>query len=211
MTPRPVAAVILLFPCSEKIYAERAREKRQLQAHASASQACASAYHVKQVASFGNACGTIAAVHALTNAFGGRRGGGGGGGGGGEVGLGDGPLAKFRDETAHKTASERGQALLKTSHLKQESDGAAEHAAAQTACPSRDGPDLDHHYCAFVPIATAGGMHVVELDGTKVAPVDHGLCGAEFLEQVCAVVQRRFMDVEPGRIDFSLMALCKEP
>lgn len=196
VTPRPVAAVILLFPCTDKIYAERAREKRQLQAHALSSPACASAYHVEQVASFGNACGTIAAVHALTNALG--------------LGL-SGPLSKFRDETADKTAAERGNALLTTSHLKQESDVAAEHASAQTSCPSREGPDLDHHYCAFVPIATASGTHVVELDGTKVAPVDHGTCSADFLEGVGAVVQKRFMDLEPDRIDFSLMALCKQP
>jgi ubiquitin carboxyl-terminal hydrolase L3 len=193
MIPRPVAAVILLFPCTEKIYAERAAEKRRLQM-TGPSEACDSAFHLRQVASFGNACGTIAAVHALTNSVGCHS-------------L-NGPLAKFRQETADKTAAERGQALLTTRHLKQESDVAAEHASAQTACPSRDGPDLDHHYCAFVPITTSSGVRVVELDGTKSRPVDHGPQGQDFLETVCQVVQERFMNVEPDRIDFSLMALC---
>ena len=193
MIPRPVAAVILLFPCTEKIYAERAAEKRRLQM-TGPSEACDSAFHLRQVASFGNACGTIAAVHALTNSVGCHS-------------L-NGPLAKFRQDTADKTAAERGQALLTTRHLKQESDVAAEHASAQTACPSRDGPDLDHHYCAFVPITTSSGVRVVELDGTKSRPVDHGPQGQDFLETVCQVVQERFMNVEPDRIDFSLMALC---
>ena len=60
MTPQPVAAVILLFPCSENIYKQRAKEDRALR-ETRPSEAAASAYHLEQVASFGNACGTIAA------------------------------------------------------------------------------------------------------------------------------------------------------
>ena len=205
--PAPVAAVILLFPCTQGIYADRAAEGRRLQAEVRAAGGlggpAAAAYHLEQVASFGNACGTIAAVHALTNAD--VTGGGANGGVGG-------PIAAFRAETVGQTAAERGKALLTTSHLKQESDGAAEHAAAQTSCPSRDGPDLDHHYCAFVPIAADGAVHVVELDGTKFAPVDHGPIeggSSGFLQAVAGVVQRRWMSLEPGRVDFSLMALCR--
>ena len=194
MTPQPVAAVILLFPCSENIYKQRAKEDRALR-ETRPSEAAASAYHLEQVASFGNACGTIAAVHALANA---------------NIGV-AGPMRAFREETIAQTPTERGRALLTTRHLKAESDGAAEHVAAQTACPSRDGPDLDHHYCAFVPVKTAAGeMHVVELDGTKRGPVDHGAAPA-FLEGVAAVVRSKFMAVEPGSIEFSLMALCHAP
>ena len=88
---------------------------------------------------------------------------------------------------------------------------AAEHVAAQTACPSREGPDLDHHYCAFVPVKVeSGAVHVVELDGTKVCPVDHGpVAGGEtFLQGAAAVVQASFMSVEPGSMEFAMMALC---
>ena len=83
--------------------------------------------------------------------------------------------------------------------------------AAQTALPDRHGPDLDHHYCAFVPYTTsAGKVHVVELDGTKGGPVDHGPIPASstFLEGAGSVVQAKFMSIEPGSIEFSLMALC---
>ena len=70
---------------------------------------------------------------------------------------------------------------------------------------------MDHHYCAFVPIAMAssGCTHVVELDGTKVCPVDHGPIPADasFVEAAAAVVRDKFMSVEPDSIEFSLMAL----
>eukprot|EP01048_Picozoa_sp_COSAG05_P021129 COSAG05_NODE_3794_length_1834_cov_1.688761_1_plen_262_part_00 len=156
MIPGAVAAVIVLFPCTERIYAARAVEERALRAEQTrngVSEAAAAAYHLEQVASFGNACGTIAAVHVLANA---------------DIGGMAGPITRFREDTASQTSSERGQALLTTQHLKQESDEAAKHACAQTECPDRDGPDLDHHYCAFVPVTTAaGGQHVVELDGAR--------------------------------------------
>merc|ERR1711957_317759 len=117
-----------LFPCSERIYTARARESRYLKAAAAArgglSDASAAAYHLEQVASFGNACGTIAAVHALTNAQ--------------TVGGLAGPVVAFREETRQQSPKERGKSLLTTKHLKQESDSAATHTATQTTCPARD-------------------------------------------------------------------------
>jgi len=79
------------------------------------------------------------------------------------------------------SAMERGRALLSTSDLRNSSDESAGHESAQTALPDRHGPDLDHHFVTFSPISDGMGtidddehMHVVELDGTKVKPVDHG-------------------------------------
>ena len=50
----------------------------------------------------------------------------------------------------------------------------------------------------------------MELDGTKRCPVHHCdlLEGQSFLLAVADVVRSRFMAVEPGSIEFSLMALC---
>jgi ubiquitin carboxyl-terminal hydrolase L3 len=200
MVPQPVAAIILLFPCTPGIYRARREEDRSLQAHVAAgslTEAASKPFFLEQVASFGNACGTIAAVHSLTNADIPR--------------LQSGPVCAFRDKTAAKTPTQRGAALLTTQHLKEVSDTAAEHVAAQTTCPSREGPDLDHHYCAFVPVKVeSGAVHVVELDGTKVCPVDHGPVagGDTFLQGAAAVVQASFMSVEPGSMEFAMMALC---
>ena len=200
LVPQPVAAAILLFPCTPGIYEARRQEDRALRAHVAAgslTEAASKPFFLEQVVSFGNACGTIAAVHSLTNAD--------------IPHLQSGPVCLFRDEMAAKTPTQRGAALLTSQHLKDVSDTAAAHVAAQTACPARDGPDLDHHYCAFVPVTVASGaVHVVELDGTKVCPVDHGSVknGETFLQGAAAVVRTRFMSVEPGSMEFAIMALC---
>ena len=57
-----------------------------------------------------------------------------------------------------------------------------------------------------------GRVHVIELDGTKVHPVDHGEMGdsSSFLAAVAPVIRERYMRIEPGSIEFSLMALCKD-
>ena len=108
--PQPCVAVILLFPCTERIYAARAAEEAQLRkrlvdvvdyshSHSDSrvakrgvadadivkaeargggcvmgrrrqtglTEAAQQAFHVEQVASFGNACGTIACIHTLAN------------------------------------------------------------------------------------------------------------------------------------------------
>lgn len=79
---RPVAALVLLFPCSRRIYDHRAREERSLRENTDVAATAArggsdnifprineEAFFVEQVAGFGNACGTIAATHALANCF----------------------------------------------------------------------------------------------------------------------------------------------
>lgn len=205
MVPQPCAAVILLFPCTDAIYTARWHEAEKIRA-TGAGAAVTPAFHLTQVAEFGNACGTIASVHALINgavAF------------GGFADTADGaaaPLAAYRDSTADQAPVERGKALLHAPGLKATSDLSAQHVAAQTECPSRDGPDLDHHFVAFSPIIhpTTGNVHVVELDGTKDTPVDHGnIKGQTFLTAVAAVIREHYVAVEPDSIEFSMMALCK--
>ena len=191
--PKPVAAVILLFPCTDNIYAARALQKKSLlQAQASGlSPAAKSALHVEQVKSFGNACGSIAAIHALSNA---------------DLSI-TGPLAQFKASTSHlSTATERGNVLV-ASDIHGLSDESASDSLAQTECPENGDTYLGHHYCCFVSL----GGHVVELDGTKIAPVDHGPIpsDSDLLKETARVVREVFMSVEPDRIDFSLMALAK--
>ena len=226
MIPEPCAGVILLFPCTENIYQARRAEKERILANPT-SPATQKAYHVKQVAEFGNACGTIASVHALIN--------------GATVynkeNQSGSALQEFRDGNANASPVDRGRALLKTSALRSSSDQSASHRAAQTACPDRHGPDLDHHFVAFSPIPVDGGedddhIHVVQLDGTKIKPVDHGTISSileeaandgsgededgddapekhSFLRAVAHVIRKNYMEVEPDSIEFTMMALCK--
>jgi ubiquitin carboxyl-terminal hydrolase L3 len=194
LIPQPVAAAILLFPCSQNIYKFRRDEACALSGVAPSAAARAT-FHVEQHAAFGNACGTIAAIHAIANsrwAF--HQGGA--------------SFESFVRSNEHASSAERGRALLRDGAFKSQSDSAAENPVAQTACPARDGPSLDHHYTAFV--LNAGRL--LEVDGTKAQPVDHGNSGpATFLIDVARVVRTNFMAVEPGSLEFSLMALCHTP
>mmetsp|Transcript_25396 Transcript_25396/g.73478 ORF Transcript_25396/g.73478 Transcript_25396/m.73478 type:complete len:272 (+) Transcript_25396:199-1014(+) len=192
--PRPVAAVILLFPCTDAIYAARAEQKERLVrelASGNLTPAAKGALHIEQVASFGNACGSIACVHSLSNA---------------DLSI-TGPLAHFRETTAHlSTARERGNILV-ASDIHGLSDKSASDSVAQTVCPDTGDTYLGHHYCSFVSM----NAHIVELDGTKASPVDHGPISSDsdLLKEAARVVREEWMQVEPDRIDFSLMALAK--
>lgn len=247
MVPQPCAAVILLFPCTPNQYQARRRQSEALlqRKKAAAAPAKNGVFFLRQHAEFGNACGTIASVHAISNsfwAFGGMS---------DEIGGGDGRIVKSCDGgslaafcEAHRRSSpdDRGRALLRAPQLKFASDAAASGEAAQTACPSREGPDLDHHFCAFVlglPDCGDGarggeGARLLELDGTKAAPVDHGPVGGDgqggevgagaqsvegllernphaVLDAAAKAVREHYMQVDPENIEFSLMALCRNP
>lgn len=193
--PRPVAAVILLFPCTRRIYDARRVQHQALRSGRGASKE--GLFFLKQVEDFGNACGTIACLHAISNC---RH----------VAAMAEGALLEvFVREHADATPEERGRDLLKAKALKGSSDAAATCPAAQTACPARDGPALDHHFAAFV--RTPGGR-LVELDGTKLAPVDHGPTDADgFLADASRVIRRDFIDVEPDVHGFVVMALARTP
>merc|ERR1711920_114603 len=121
-------------------------------------------FFVRQVADFGNACGTIACLHAVANSR-------------CWVALSqDAPLEKFVVQQESSSPEARGKALVIEPTLRACSDSAAATPAAQTALPARDGPPLDHHFVAFIR-SEAG--RVIELDGTKHCPVDHGPTTAE--------------------------------
>jgi len=191
MVPKPVACCVFLFPVSATIVKFRRQQERNLMGKQSVPK---SAFFLEQVAEFGNACGTIASVHALTNSH--------------HIftdGL-QGDLRKFMQENENKSPSEIGKALHQTKSLQEGSDVAASSAAAQTDLPSRDADPLDHHFAAFCQI----DGRCFEFDGTKFAPIDHGNTGDDFLTKVAEVIQNDFLNIEPNRLDFNLMACVKK-
>lgn len=227
-----VAGAIFLFPTTGAIYADRGVQKAWLRKHDQRHHNVLShnVFHLEQVKGFGNACGTIAATHVLLNSglalpdipdpF-------------NESGAIASPLSAYKNTCINDNLSnadqehdslrrQRGEMLVKTQELHNISDRSAQSTASQTQCPESGDTYLGHHYCAFVPVNIDGKNHVVELDGTKIRPIDHGTvdennndhdgndnCNA-FLRAVANVVKQKWMALEPNRIDFSLMALVKK-
>lgn len=180
MVPRPVAAVMLLYPLTDKV-----QEKDIGQVD---KEYPPSMYFMRQT--IGNACGTIALVHALGNnedkiefdenkhfrAF----------------------LNKSKDLTPEEKA-----AFLE----KDEGMGAAHEEIAQegdTEAPPRD-VALNPHFVAFINFD--GNLY--EMDGRKDAPVCHGKTSSETLLEDTVKVVREFMSRDPDEINFTLMALAK--
>ena len=195
MIPGIPVALILLFPCSNEIYAFRRREEKALLQRQETGPRIAEdrgIFFVRQVAAFGNACGSMACVHALANA---------------PLPLTAGaPLTRFLAENADASPDERGEALVRDCELKEPSDRAAVVEAAQTRCPPRGGAPLDHH---FVAITHRDGR-LIELDGTKAGPIDHGPCApAAFISEAAALVQRNWVNVTSS-VEFSMCALHTE-
>jgi len=221
-----VAGAIFLFPTTDTIYADRGLQKLQLRKQNQRHQGALSrnVFHLEQVKGFGNACGTIAATHVLLNSG---------------LALPDipdpfnesGPIAsplstykntcikitKTDDQEHDSLRRQRGEMLVQTQELHNISDRSAQSTTSQTPCPESGDTYLGHHYCAFIPVKIDGTNHVVELDGTKIRPIDHGTIDNNnddddntFLRAVANVVKRKWMALEPNRIDFSLMALVKK-
>eukprot|EP00986_Skeletonema_menzelii_P017844 scaffold22492_cov138-Skeletonema_menzelii.AAC.5 len=225
-----VAGAIFLFPTTDAIYADRGVQKVWLRKHDQSHHNILSrhVFHVEQVKGFGNACGSIAATHILLNSglalpnipdpF-------------NESGGIASPLSAYKnacinvsnnDQDQDCLRRQRGEMLVKTQELHNISDRSAQSTASQTQCPESGDTYLGHHYCAFVPVKFDGKIYVVELDGTKIRPIDHGTVEENnydhddddnnnaFLRAVANVVKRKWMALEPNRIDFSLMALVKK-
>ena len=225
-----VAGAIFLFPTTDAIYADRGLQKSWLRKQNQRHHDVLSRYvfHLEQVKGFGNACGTIAATHVLLNSglalpdipdpF-------------NESGAIISPLSIYKNTCIKITNTDqehdslrlrrqRGEMLVQTQELHNISDRSAQSTASQTQCPASGDTYLGHHYCAFIPVRIAGKNHVVELDGTKIRPIDHGTIEGNidnddfnnnaFLRAVANVVKRKWMALEPNRIDFSLMALVKK-
>jgi ubiquitin carboxyl-terminal hydrolase L3 len=223
MVPSPCIAVILLFPVTEQIARSemaRVRAARGALTQRGARAVSPSLFFMKQYV--GNACGTVAAMHALVNnrqklKFGA-----------------DGPLAELvaADEGgsrgseeeacdgaaspssassatsagggAHERAGQLGERFGASEALMRASETAAR--LGGTAAPER-GVDADYHFITFV-----GGDdgNLYELDGTKPRPINHGPVRLDVLRDAARVIREHFVKAMPGG-HFNMMALVADP
>jgi ubiquitin carboxyl-terminal hydrolase L3 len=187
MIPQPVAAVIMLYPLTEK---QLAYEKERSSSSATATPTPGDVWFIKQ--RIGNACGTIGLLHALLNA--------------------PEPLNHFQQDSwlqqfqhdcpapldpVRKAEILEGDETIANLH-----DQATSSEQNQTSRGSLE-DDVITHFVALV--CKHGALY--ELDGRKAGPVSHGPTSqATLLQDACRVV-KEFMARDPDEIRFTILAL----
>jgi len=182
--PKPVLAVMLLFPVSEG-YDNFCKEQDEVVKEKGTAKE-EELFYMKQF--IPNACGTIGIIHALGNNV-------------AQVDLADGTLLRqFLDSVRGKDPEAIGEELEKfqsiaTAHEEIANEG-------QTAAPNREDQILTH----FVTFVHSNG-NLFELDGRRKGPVNHGPTTPENLIKDAAVVCKARMERDPTEYRFTVVAL----
>lgn len=187
MVPAPRHAMLLLFPLTPALRAPDAFGRAA--PAASAVDTVAAPLFIRQT--IGNACGTIAILHALLQ----------------PAMLAAHPpapnsaLARLAADVAGKSAAECADILQKSPAL----DAAQREFAqrGQTAPPSA-ADHIDLHFVAF--LHKDGALY--QLDGRRDRPVSHGATTPQhMLRDACKVVKDKFMARDPNELRFTIIAL----
>ncbi|CAG9463885.1 unnamed protein product [Pedinophyceae sp. YPF-701] len=187
MVPQPVAAVLMLFPLTEE--SEKAQKLQEEEMKGQAQAIDEKVWFTKQTIS--NACGTVGVLHAIGNNL-------------ERLPIQEGSFfARFFASVAHMDPKERARFLEDPPQGAPDIEDA--HAAAASSGQTRppaEGEEVLLHFVAFVQV----NDRLYELDGRKIAPVDHGPTSASTLLQDSARVVRTFME-RANSINFNLIAL----
>jgi len=182
--PKPVNAVVLLFPISEGY--DAFCKERDATIAKEGQDISKNIFYLKQYV--GNACGTVGVMHSLANNA-------------ETVKLEDGSsLADFIKTTAGMTPEARGGELEKFNRIASAHEEIA--SEGQTAAPSAD-EHLVTHFVAFVH--KDGSLY--ELDGRRAGPINHGPSTPETLLKDAAVICKQRMERDPTEYRFTVMAL----
>eukprot|EP00164_Ancoracysta_twista_P000538 GFYU01000718.1.p1 GENE.GFYU01000718.1~~GFYU01000718.1.p1 ORF type:complete len:236 (+),score=74.66 GFYU01000718.1:76-783(+) len=185
--PQPCHAVVFLYPSSQMatLKKEQAEKIKAQGQHVSEK-----VWFMRQLV--GNACGTVALVHALAN----NR---------DKLSLEGGFFKDFVDANLTTDAHKRGELFgtlegLKNAHESMATEG-------QTAAPEADAA-LDFHFICFVEV----DGHLYELDGAKEFPVNHGECASDrVLHQAAKVIQSNYIQILGQDQMFSVITLGPPP
>jgi len=179
MIPQPIYAMIFLFPPKFE------REKREEKSDKKGEEG--SPFFLWQTKSLGNACGTIACIHALANCR-------------SSIPLAeDSILAQYLQQATDLTYKERGSALETFEPMRKEQVKSASSGSNQTRMTE---DRVEYHFVCF--IEHHGDIY--ELDGMKQEPVKHGKC-ENFAIDVGRIIQSEFMAKMPEEHNFSTLAL----
>ncbi|XP_068630865.1 ubiquitin carboxyl-terminal hydrolase-like [Battus philenor] len=184
--PRPVLAMMLLFPLSKTYEDLRSQQEEDLAKIG--HQAPKDVFHLKQVLS--NICGTIALVHSVANNT-------------NHIELEEGLLKNYLKDADGLDAAAKG-ALLENSAPMLE---AYKDIVASSSQDDVSSPDaVSNHFVTFVQ--KDGTLY--ELDGRKSFPIDHGATTDDQFVEDAARILRDFISREPNNIGFNVMALVQD-
>ncbi|KAJ2546994.1 ubiquitinyl hydrolase 1 [Coemansia sp. RSA 1933] len=178
MVPKPVHALVFLFPEVKEINDIRHKESLD-----SASKVSPNVWHMKQT--IGNACGTMAIFHALGNNQ-------------KTLPIG-GDLAAFFEKVNGLSPEAKAAELETNSALAEAHKSGA--VAGQTKAPAADAKVM-HHYVAYSIVD--GDLY--EHDGGLRTPINHGP-STDVLKDTVRSVKKRIAFFEGNNIEFSLIAL----
>ncbi|GAA5880654.1 hypothetical protein JCM5296_006545 [Sporobolomyces johnsonii] len=161
---QPVKAVLMLFPVTDAY--EKMRKDQDAQVEEDGVEGVEDVIYFKQT--IANACGTFALLHTLANA---------------DVPLKEGPLTELFARCKDKTPLERAQLLSGSDELASVHEETAQ--TGQTATPALE-DDVDLHFVTFVD----HNGYLIELDGRRNSPINHGKIEKGLLEDTVEVVKR---------------------
>ncbi|XP_049881062.1 ubiquitin carboxyl-terminal hydrolase isozyme L3 [Pectinophora gossypiella] len=181
--PRPVLAVLLLFPISDN-YKEH-KDKEEAEILSKGQEITSDIFYMKQ--NLSNSCGTVALVHSVANNT-------------DRIKLTEGHMKKFLDEAKGLDAAARGILMEKNEGIINAHKELA--LEGQTNTPGAD-DEVVHHFIAFVH--KDGALY--ELDGRKAFPINHGPTTPDSLLEDSAKVCKEFMARDPSDVRFTVLAL----
>lgn len=183
--PRPVKAVLLLFPINETSEKYRADEEAKIVANGQTeSKNC---YFIKQI--IGNACGTIGLIHAVMNNMDSFR-------------LEKGKFwANFHADTKSLSALERAKALEDNEDIEQEHQSVARSGGTEGSSSASHEIHANLHFIVFTEVD--GDLY--EFDGRKNRPINHGPAGDVLVSSAAAI--RGFLTRAEGDFRFNAVAL----
>ncbi|XP_022639130.1 ubiquitin carboxyl-terminal hydrolase 3-like isoform X2 [Vigna radiata var. radiata] len=180
MVPKPVLAVLFLYPITAKTEEERLQQENEKKDYSS------KVYFMKQTV--GNACGLIGLLHALGNLT-------------SEVKLVEG---SFFDEFFKSTASM--DPLQRAAFLVNDRDVEVAHSVATSDGDTVASDNEDPHFICF---ACVDGQ-LYDLDGRKSGPISHGVSSPSTLLRDVAKVIQSMIQKNPDSLNFSVIAISKK-
>lgn len=187
MVPRPVCALLLLFPVTEKYETFKQEEEERLKKQP--QEVSPDVYFIKQT--IGNACGTIGLIHVVAN---------------NQKRLefeANSAIKDFLEKTAKMNPEERAAFLEKDDSIRVTHESSAQEG--QTEAPSLDEKVILH----FIALVNVGGT-IYELDGRKPFPIIHGKTSEDTFLEDAVEVCKAFMERDPQEVRFTIIALSKD-